>query len=79
MKDLVTLTEEILNGKLHFLCSDRNVYHWSVIIDLCDKSNSGVVEVTYCVRSIQIRSNFWSVFSRIRTEYGEIHSAIFLI
>ena len=22
IKDLVTLTEEILNGKLHFLCSD---------------------------------------------------------
>ena len=23
--DLVTFTEEILNGKLHFLCSDSNV------------------------------------------------------
>ena len=22
--DLVTFTEEILNGKLHFLCGDRN-------------------------------------------------------
>ena len=22
--DLVTFTEEILNGKLHFLCSDKN-------------------------------------------------------
>ena len=26
----------------------------------------------HCVKSIQIRSFFWSVFSRIRTEYGEI-------
>ena len=26
----------------------------------------------HCVKSVQIRSNFWSVFSRIRTEYGEI-------
>ena len=25
-----------------------------------------------CVKSVQIRSFFWSVFSRIRTEYGEI-------
>ena len=27
-----------------------------------------------CVKSVQIRSFFWSVFSRIRTEYGKIRS-----
>ena len=27
-----------------------------------------------CVKSVQIRSFFWSVFSRIWTEYGEIRS-----
>ena len=27
-----------------------------------------------CVRNVQIRSFFWSVFSRIRTEYGKIWS-----
>ena len=27
---------------------------------------------THCVKSVQIRSFFWSVFSCIRTEYGEI-------
>ena len=26
------------------------------------------------MKSVQIRSYFWSVFSRIRTEYGEIFS-----
>ena len=26
----------------------------------------------HCVKCVQIRSLFWSVFSRIRTEYGEI-------
>ena len=26
---------------------------------------------SHCVKSVQIRSFFWSVFSRIRTEYGE--------
>ena len=30
--------------------------------------------LTHCVKSIQIQSFFWSVFSRIRTEYGEIRS-----
>ena len=28
----------------------------------------------HCVKSVQIPSYFWSVFSRIRTEYGEIRS-----
>ena len=28
----------------------------------------------YCVKCIQIRNFFWSVFSRIRTAYGEIRS-----
>ena len=29
---------------------------------------------THCVKSVQIQSFFWFVFSRIRTEYGEIRS-----
>ena len=29
---------------------------------------------SHCVKSVQIRSFFWSVFSLIRTEYGEIRS-----
>ena len=28
----------------------------------------------HCVKSVRIRGFFWSVFSRIRTEYGEILS-----
>ena len=30
------------------------------------------VYIRHCVNCVQIRSLFWSVFSRIRTEYGEI-------
>ena len=30
--------------------------------------------VKHCMKSVQIRSYFWSVLSRIRTEYGEIRS-----
>ena len=43
-----------------------------------------VVDVIYeiqspyhCVKSFQTRSFSWSVFSRIRTEYGEIRSMCF--
>ena len=31
----------------------------------------------HCVKSVQIRSFFWSVFSRIQTEYGEILRSFF--
>ena len=31
-------------------------------------------EMVHYVKSVQIRSFFWSLFSRIRTEYGEIRS-----
>ena len=30
-----------------------------------------IIRQRHCVKSVQIRSDFWSVFSRIRTEYGE--------
>ena len=30
--------------------------------------------IYHCVKSVRIWSFFWSVFSRIRTEYGEIRS-----
>ena len=31
---------------------------------------------SHCVKSVQIRSYFWSVFSCIRTEYGDLRSRI---
>ena len=40
---------------------------YCIIINLNDSES-------HCVKSIQIRSFFWSVFSRIRTEYREIRS-----
>ena len=36
--------------------------------------NYGILRSVNCVKSVQIRSFFWSVFSRIWTEYGEIWS-----
>ena len=35
---------------------------------------SASFEACRCVKCVQIRSFFWSLFSRIRTEYGEIRS-----
>ena len=35
--------------------------------------------MTHCVKGIQIRSFFWSVFSRIQTEYEEISSCPYLV
>ena len=31
-----------------------------------------IISSFHCVKSVQTQSFFWSVFSRIRTEYGEI-------
>ena len=46
------------------------VINWREEADLLwTGSNAGSM---HCVKSVQIRSNFWSVFSRIRIEYGEI-------
>ena len=45
-------------------------------IYLSQKSRSSIfiLEQSHCVKSVQIRSFFWSVFSRIWTECGEIRS-----
>ena len=32
------------------------------------------IRLVHCVKNVQIRSFFWSIFSRIRTEYGETRS-----
>ena len=66
-EDLVTFTEEILNGKFHFLrCASsewRSILEYDLLVLSC---------ALQCVKKAQIRSFFWSVFSLIRTEYGKI-------
>ena len=42
---LVTFTEEILNGKLHFLCSDS--YSGSLVVDTLNAVNFKVDDKTY--------------------------------
>ena len=42
------------------------------VVDEELKQRMAVIAVKHCVKSVQIRSFFWSLFIRIRTEYGEI-------
>ena len=49
------------------LCNKKLIWKWSDI-----DADFSISYKLHCVKSVQIRSNFWSIFSRIRTEYGEI-------
>ena len=66
---------EALQGSLRrehlktVICSAKEFQRWVVFFSV-------TLTAIHCVKSIQIRSFFWSVFSRIRTEYGEIRSII---
>ena len=47
---------------------------------LVKKTNAGILDSPQallkcrCMKSVQIRSFFWPIFSRIRTEYGDLQS-----
>ena len=53
--DLVTFTEEILNGKLHFLCGASQFQAWFEIE--VSQLRSATPDVTYRNRVLQICSN----------------------
>ena len=46
----------------------------TVIFICVSKFKNNYLQGKHSVKSVQIRSFFWSVFSRIRTEYGEIRT-----
>ena len=45
---------------------------WHILLYVRNRQLKVWVSASHCVKSVQIRSYFWSVFSRIWTEYGEI-------
>ena len=51
-------------------------YFWHASISFWNKqfliTTKTCLFLLHCVKCVQIRSIFWSVFSRIRTEYGDI-------
>ena len=42
-------------------------------------NTSNNLNIDHCVKSVKIWSFFWSLFSRIRTEYGEISRIQFYV
>ena len=52
--------------------------YWSLSIPPENNTKSEVIKLgiegDHCVKIVQIRSFFWSVFSCIRIEYGDLHS-----
>ena len=74
--ELVTFTEEILMENFIFLCSmkwfsprssESQIYFWLQPVKL---QFSIIGNKPHCLKSVQTRSFFWSVFSCIWTEYG---------
>ena len=50
---------------------------WNIKGNLCENKCATILwaknkELNHCVKSVLIQSFFWSVFSRLRTEYGQI-------
>ena len=46
--------------------------------DIFSSSNHDFFNTLHCVKSVQTRSYFWSVFSCIRIEYGDLLQAVLL-
>ena len=51
-----------------------NLKKTKVKLDLLNDINMLLMVEKHCVKNVQIRSYFWSVFSCIRTEYGDLRS-----
>ena len=65
-----------VNDGMKILETLFEVVHFKTFLD-SSKTKLEILEIVsnpHYVKSVQIRSNFWSVFSRIPTEYGEIRS-----
>ena len=75
------LTGFVINFGLWFIvpvfvvefCSFTLISEFAVDFRICVEL-SEFLKFLHCLKSVQIRSIFWSVFSRIWTEYGEIRS-----
>ena len=59
---MITLSENIILWHLLTVSAFDPVFQF----------NDGVCKGKHCMKSVQIRSFFWYVFSRIKTEYGDL-------
>ena len=69
VNDFVKRTQAITASTIHGLGGS---FHRSCYKEYWNKDK--LVRATHCVKSVQIRSFLWSVFSRIRSEYGDLRS-----
>ena len=65
--------ETLLEKKNPPLCVDNNLQK-CFQTDTLENTTAQIFLIVHCVKSIQIRSYFWSVFSFIWTEYGDLRS-----
>ena len=61
---------------LLFICAPLLVWPFA-LFEESDCNITFTSKINHCVKSVQIRSLFWSVFSRIRTEYGTEYLSVF--
>ena len=50
------------------------LYKWLLALELKNCTKAHIKVFWHCMKSVQIRSYFWSVFSCIRTEYKKIRT-----
>ena len=72
----ITHLSRIHASQASFLLSPKKTGELNVNLQRIIKSfrigRGLVMDLKHCVKSVQIRSYFWSVFSCIRTEYGDL-------
>ena len=66
----------MVKGKVALCCFSSFLYCYGaytrIILHISSKHKTFVI--THCVKSVQIRSYFWSVFFRIQSEYRKIQT-----
>ena len=76
----ILVTPELSYWPLNFKCftfyNKKNIkryFAWNAQFKVL-KLQTDFSQNIHCLKSVQMRSYFWSVFSRIRTKYGDLRS-----
>ena len=68
------LPQILLGPFLNILSQMRIQGQYCTRHKIFQKYSPSISSIQHCVKCVQIRSFFWSVFPRIRTEYGKIRT-----
>ena len=69
---VLQLNKNLTSSEITFW--EFSILRISLDVPLFQQNNSSIPKLSHCVKSVQIRSFFWSVFSCIWTEYGDLRS-----